>query len=410
MTGSLAFRSGRLTAITLLAIATACGGGQAASEVGTSARTPPPAAASSPALAAAPAPPPTLEPEAALDGGTESGVASGPACSPDILTDPKNCGRCDHDCLGGACVGGECAGVPVVAAYAGDFAIWDGHVYFVESNALKRIGVSGGAVEVLAAVPAYAGNRAEVLADATGAYVLSWDPKHGSLRRVPLHGGAPVVLATHLHEPSQLVADATHLYWVNSWDSHEPASGRGRICRVSRTGGAVEVVAAEQFLPVHLVVDGPDVYFESVADILRVPKRGGSVRVVFGEPRDRSDPVEFLRQRTTWTSSWYGLSVGIAVDASSVIFARDRGTSSLIGAVSKTGDPPRVLVGGQHRIRSFTTDDDNLYWGLDGAIWTRPKVGGEPRRLVAADSPRKLRVDGAAVYWNESSRIARVAK
>lgn len=41
---------------------------------------------------------------------TEAGAdqAAPPMCSSDVLRDPKNCGRCGHDCLGGACAEGSC--------------------------------------------------------------------------------------------------------------------------------------------------------------------------------------------------------------------------------------------------------------------------------------------------------------
>jgi hypothetical protein len=40
------------------------------------------------------------------DGGFPA--ADGGVCVADILTDPLNCGRCGHDCLGGQCVSGRC--------------------------------------------------------------------------------------------------------------------------------------------------------------------------------------------------------------------------------------------------------------------------------------------------------------
>src|SRR5262245_57850836 len=41
---------------------------------------------------------------------------SGPPCGgADLATDAKNCGRCKHDCLGGACKLGKCQPVQIAA-------------------------------------------------------------------------------------------------------------------------------------------------------------------------------------------------------------------------------------------------------------------------------------------------------
>src|SRR5688572_29850472 len=59
-----------------------------------------------------------------LDGGSECGVPA-----PD---DPKNCGSCNHDCLGGTCEGGMCQPVvltnqtqsPYRITVAGNYVYW----------------------------------------------------------------------------------------------------------------------------------------------------------------------------------------------------------------------------------------------------------------------------------------------
>jgi hypothetical protein len=45
---------------------------------------------------------------------SSSGAGGAPACpGADVMTDRLNCGRCNHDCLGGACVAGACQPVAV---------------------------------------------------------------------------------------------------------------------------------------------------------------------------------------------------------------------------------------------------------------------------------------------------------
>ena len=54
----------------------------------------------------------------AVTGGTATGGAN--ACSTNVQSDPLNCGSCGHDCLGGACVSGQCTPATVMAAENAD--------------------------------------------------------------------------------------------------------------------------------------------------------------------------------------------------------------------------------------------------------------------------------------------------
>jgi hypothetical protein len=46
--------------------------------------------------------------EAGVEGAVADGAAEGGAICANVTTDPMNCGRCGHDCLGGACAAGVC--------------------------------------------------------------------------------------------------------------------------------------------------------------------------------------------------------------------------------------------------------------------------------------------------------------
>lgn len=112
-------------------------------------------------LPAAPAPS-----DASTDASTDppdSVDATPDACVADAASDPKNCGRCGHDCLGGLCVSGKCAAVPLVDwsqtdercrpdgstdtdCYAGTIAgvaVDDTWVYFADSGGQGGQGIGG---------------------------------------------------------------------------------------------------------------------------------------------------------------------------------------------------------------------------------------------------------------------------
>src|SRR6185503_20241180 len=51
-------------------------------------------------------------------------------------TDPKHCGRCNHDCLGGGCFVGACQATSVVTGAPNWFVVDSTYVYF------RRLGVT----------------------------------------------------------------------------------------------------------------------------------------------------------------------------------------------------------------------------------------------------------------------------
>lgn len=63
--------------------------------------------------------------------GDEGGHAEA-GCTADLQTDPHNCGRCDHDCLGGDCEAGECKSYQLRGpnGYVSDLVVFDGFIYY----------------------------------------------------------------------------------------------------------------------------------------------------------------------------------------------------------------------------------------------------------------------------------------
>ena len=58
--------------------------------------------------------------DAAVDAGADGGLeGDAGACSDDLTSDAKNCGKCGHDCLGGTCVASQCTPVPIISNETG---------------------------------------------------------------------------------------------------------------------------------------------------------------------------------------------------------------------------------------------------------------------------------------------------
>ena len=95
------------------------------------------------------------------------------------------------------------------------------------------------------------------------------------IKRVPLTGGAAVVLAT---SPAaignrDLVTDGSSLYWAD-------ADG---IRKMAITGGTVQTLVSGQTFA-HLGLDGPVLYYSSGNSILTVPTSGGASTTVISAP------------------------------------------------------------------------------------------------------------------------------
>jgi surface antigen len=109
-----------------------------------------------------------------------------------------------------------------------------------------------------------------------GYFVANYPAQDESqIKRVPLTGGAAVVLAT---SPAaignrDLVTDGSSLYWADT----------DGIRKIAITGGTVQtLVSGENFA--HLGLEGPVLYYSSGNSILNVPTSGGASTTVVSAP------------------------------------------------------------------------------------------------------------------------------
>ena len=109
-----------------------------------------------------------------------------------------------------------------------------------------------------------------------GYFVANYPLQNESqIKRVPLTGGAAVVLATSpaVIDNRDLVTDGSSLYWAD-------ADG---IRKMAITGGTVQTLVSGQTFA-HLGLDGPVLYYSSGNSILTVPTSGGASTTVVSAP------------------------------------------------------------------------------------------------------------------------------
>jgi hypothetical protein len=172
-------------------------------------------------------------------------VASGTAVCPpdpsptDLSIDQLNCGRCGHDCLGGACTNGACQPVTI----------------YQEPNE-GGVPAPGGAVFAVAN-----GNIYWVYPDpASGTLVLKYMPLVGSM--------SPTTITSAAVAPLVAAVDGTTVYYVDGPDLH----------RVDSTGDQLIETTTSFVNPTSIAIDSTSLYVTTLnSGVVQVAKSDGGL-------------------------------------------------------------------------------------------------------------------------------------
>lgn len=113
----------------------------------------------------------------------------------------------------------------------------------------------------------------------------------------------PVELAAGLTQPTSLMVDATHVYWMDYND------GVGNVKRVAKSGGAVDTLATNQGTPGGLVISGGKLYFGGgtsnskgavASPAIQTSNVDGSNRVAFAPIAQTVDHVALSNGAVYW--------------------------------------------------------------------------------------------------------------
>lgn len=293
-----------------------------------------------------------------------TGGSGGAPCSPDLNNDARHCGACDHDCLEGDCMGGECQPYPLndplgSAEYVALRVTpgLDGDVYFVRwrpNGTIFRLAKSNQiAPDFVASAPS-AGWIPDIQIDADRIYFTDYsdsdsDPARG-VYRVPREGGAS----------TQLVGDdATKRYW-----------------------GTYDVR-----------VDGEDVFFTSWFGHVGLGKTSDEGSAVEPLLESIGDPLQHsVYGNIELDDDWVYLSnalVGLsryARDASGV-------TEYLYGGPEGAGNA------GAAPQEVYAVEDGLLYWSDSaGGLRRAPVDGTGPVEVIASGLGRQIVLHGGYIY------------
>jgi hypothetical protein len=354
------------------------------------------------------------EPDAGVDATpspVDATIRDAPADAPVILdapvdacpdpqtyaTDPRNCGRCGHDCLGAACTAGRCDAIPIGTnqvepsdvILAGGYLFWSNMAisYGAGAGSIMRAPLDGGAPTT------WVSGETSPWALATDGTALYWTTRqNGAVKKRDLSGGAVITLASAQPRTQKLALTATHAYWANYDD--------GTIRRVPLGGGSVETVATGGVQPSAVDITSAGIYWANMGN--------GEVRL---------SPLTPGTGAGTLLSTGSAQPVRVQATQGYVFWTTLAGNEVLRAPL--TGGQPTALASGQAGADGLFIDGTDLYFTARDAnqVLRMGTNGGTPTVLVGnTPAPLNVIADARFVYFTASAQgtpngyVAKVAR
>jgi hypothetical protein len=334
--------------------------------------------------------------DVAFDGG---GVVDAPAdvhdaaatCDADIASDPTNCGRCNHDCLGGACYQGQCGPVTIASGLynTGAIAVDGAKIYWGAAGAgiydCPKSGCDGGAPELFAATS----QPFAIALDSSDVYFIGQDsaiavydcPKSGCTK--------PTTLVS-------TIASDTYALAVDSTDVYIGSNGILRCAR-GGCGDAPATLVTASYGVTDLAIDTTTVYFPyfTFSAMLSCPKTGCALPTTLASSQPSASRVTAFGGEIFWIDRG-------ATDTS----------GSLMRCTPSTCYAATQVTSGRLNPWAIAVDASGIYWVdlgtpakqySDSAVLMCPLSGcsGAPTVLASAASADGIALDDASVFWTE---------
>ena len=331
---------------------------------------------------------------AITDGGgaTDGGAPVGGGCQSTLANDPQNCGRCGHDCLGGACVGGACQPSVISTKHPNRFVSDGKFLYFsLGTSLVYRMPVTGGVEED------WGGNGADVttdriLMDDQAIYVMLKPIASGTtqIMRLDKATAALTILVTQAIDGA-IAQDANNVYWTS------PAEA---LYKVSKSGGAATRVTPDHTLGTWggvglypfatLLAQNGEVYGRGVPsyDIVAVRASDGNSQMLVPT---RADVADLNASTLVWS---YGALWSVPLAG---------------------GSPLKISTSAPDLLQ---IDDQDVYWASQDAAYSimRTPIKGGPTAMLTAPKTASLEsvlwitLDDRAIYWSDWDGFYRLAK
>lgn len=350
----------------------------------------------------------------------DAGTACGTRCV-DTQKDPANCGRCGHDCGGGACSSGVCQPTVLAMGLNGPraLAVSGGNVYWTDHSSSGDVescpvtGCTGAPQTFATGLQLASGIAVSGGSIFFGCFGSSPDggsgPDVGSGVFACATGGCAMNPSPMTSSPGDIIgvaSDGTSVFWNDSYYD------KVFSCAVGGCGGTPNVVAHNIGTPWYAIAtDSTNVYFAGRGDgtVYACPKAGCG-----------SNPP------TTIVSGLTG-PYALAVDTDTVYVTtydpNNTGTPSPVVSCPLTGcTTPTIVAANQATPSGIAADGNGVYWanesmGTAGAssVAYCPKSGCPQGPTVLASSMQGaffVALDASFVYWTDyvAGQVLRVAK
>jgi hypothetical protein len=328
-------------------------------------------------------------------------------CTADTKTDPHNCGSCGHDCIGGACMSGECQPLVISSSYT--------PVELAVQTATSTLYWTSGMTNTLysCTLPACStpGNNAGGCQDTLGIAVDDANYYFTCFMGMQVYPcpnagcGGPLPSPPY---PTGVTVDSVGIYWLIQQGAPPMATGMhtGQVMSAPKDGGMPMPLRMNQNFPSSIAVESGKLYWTEMAGGLV-----SSCTVAMG----CSDYAQILGGQKNPDQ--------IAVDAS-YFFVTDNGMNATSGDGSVVrakldGTMATTLAGARVFPRGIAVDATYVYWvdfgvaAADGTVNRVPIAGGAVEPLATGQGqPIGIAVDDTAIYWtnNGTGQIVRLAK
>ncbi len=301
------------------------------------------------------------------------------SCDADLASDPSNCGRCGHGCLGSTCVASACR--PVTLAPSNlplRIALGPGALYWTGGTAFEDIYVCSPA-DCSAGPKRLVHEIAMVHELAVGPAFIYWstDYRPGYVRACPHSDCADASFELAMvDDVYALAADDGGVYFGSS----NPKSVRW--CPSGTCDGGHVVPTLDGSSPLRLALDQRNVYVGTYDSVNASSKNDAGVRSLLP-----SSAVAFAT----------GAGALYAVTQTGTLWQCPSVGGACVQAASALGT-----------VRSMAADDDGLYFavGGEGIKTCDPRRCGETKALLTADGDTTgVAIDGSYVYWTSMAAV-----
>jgi len=323
----------------------------------------------------------------------------------DVQMDSHNCGRCGHDCLGGACVSAVCQVVTIATGQGRAFVVgtdiqfvyWGGDGGPIAKKSLDNTG----SIIPLVPAPTYT-EAAYAMVVTPDALYWGNDWKDKGLRgcALPSCVGGAQNLVTGTYNVHAVISNATRgvVYYDQGNSIVQKAVPIGNPAPLTATAAGVNALAIDSSFVYWVETTGTQIYAMN-----KIPLAGGAI--------------------TTLASNRTGDIHSLAVGPSMLYWAENvsaSGPATIRSAPLPSGVPaatePTKIADVVGTVRTVATDATHIYFAnrTGNSIQRCPLagcLGAPPVFAPASGGPWGLAVDARAVYWvTESGIVARLAK